>query len=252
MNVPNIWKNAVVTLEIRERIMGGVPLNPKLIEGWIKAGMPSVSEAERAALAARTAEEVPAATEDKAQAMTCCFKRNKEDGLFIEGRQVKAMFKESANVLREVLQKAEHKGSKAKPAKPDAADAAPSPDDKPEKPDTSRKSRFTAIRAKLAERLFVAEDRISIRRDGKILEQADGSEERAIHVLTAMGPRDALKRSEFIEAPATLTFHLKWLADGVIDLDLIAVLLEHASENGIGADRSQGNGRFRVLKLEAL
>lgn len=28
------------------------------------------------------------------------------------------------------------------------------------------------------------------------------------------------------------------------------MILEHASENGLGADRSQGYGRFDVVKLE--
>jgi hypothetical protein len=189
--------------------------------------MPAVDEAARAALATKTVAELGAAVEEKASGMWTAFKRD-ATGIYYEGRCLKAAFKESANILRETLQ-----GEEA-----DAAGKKPT------------KSRYTALRAKLAERLFVEEDVIHfVGADGSRLTEPSGSEERAIHVMTAQGPRDALKRSDFVSAPARLVFHLRWLPDGVCDIDLVRELLEHACWNGIGADRSQGNGRFKVIAV---
>jgi len=230
-----MWNRARVTLSIRERVCGGIPKDQKLIEGWVAANMPEVSAEKQAKLVAKTAAELPAATEEKAEKMWTTFKVAKPDGyIFIEGRQIKAMLKESANILREALITSE----KSEKGKDKAAEKA--------------KSRFTAIRSKVAERLFVEEDRVVFDRNGKRLTEPDGSEERAIHVMTAQGPRDALKRTDFVAAPATISFHLKWVNDSVVDIELVKIFFEHACENGLGADRSQGNGRFAVVAIEPI
>jgi hypothetical protein len=228
----NLWKRVVVELELKNRIVGGVPTDPDLIAGWVAANMPSVSEEEKAKLAEKTVLELGAAAEEKAEGMWTTFKRD-STGVYIEGRQVKAMFKEASNVLREALIKAESKGK-----------------DKDAKKET--KSRFTNLKSKVAERLFVEDEKIYMLRDGKPLPKVDGNEERAIHVMTAQGPRTALKRTDFVNAPATLKFTLRFLGDGVVDQDLIDTLLEYSSWNGVGADRSQGNGLFEVKSVTTL
>ena len=244
-----MWHHAVVDLTIRERLCGGIPKNKDMIEAWIAARMKALAAEKRAELAEKTASELAAATEEAAEKAWCGFKGGTEDhpAIYIEGRQVKAMIKESVNVLRDWLQAHEKK----RPAAPTGVPAPVAPGDKPEKK-AKDKSRYTAIRAKIAERAYVEEDRILFMRDGKALLAPDGSEEKAIHVDTAQGPRDALKRTDYVEAPASITFHMKWLADGVFDVELLGLILEHASENGLGADRSQGNGRFKVEKIEQI
>lgn len=222
-----LWKRIAVTIAIKNRIVGGIPTNPNLIKGWIAASMPDVAEAEREKLAAKTAQELPAAVEEASKAMWTTFKVD-TTGLYIENRQVKAMFKESANILRDMLVKAD------KRAKGEG------------------KSRFTNLKSKLAERLFVEEEKIYLFRNDKPIAKPDGSEERAIHVITAMGPRTALKRVDYVQAPATIKFNLRLLDDGVIDTELVKVLLEHSSYNGLGTDRSQGNGLFEVLDVVEL
>ena len=225
--LPNIWKRFDITLGIRNRIVGGIPTDPELIKGWIGANMPKVAEAERVELASKTVADLGAATEEVAEAMWTTFKRD-EKGVYIEGRQVKAMFKEAANILRETLIKAE-----------DKADA--------------KKSRFTALRSKVAERLFIETEHIHILRDGKPLAKPDGNEERAIHVFTPQGKRSALKRVDFVSNPANVRFVVRHLAgDGLVDRDLMETLLDFSGWNGLGADRSQGNGLFDVVEIQPL
>lgn len=225
-----MWTTYDVRLGIKNRLVGGIPTDPELIAGWIQANMPAATADEKEKLAARTLDELPAATEEKAEGMWTTFKKD-EIGIYIEGRQVKAMFKESANILRDMLIK--HEGKKA------------SKEDK-------TKSRFTNLKARLAERLFVVEDRVHFTRKGASLTKPDGTEERAIHVMTAMGPRSALKRFDYVTAPAEIAFTVKHLNDGVVDLELIQILLEHSGANGIGADRSQGNGLFEVVEIHLI
>jgi hypothetical protein len=229
----SLWSRAEITIALKNRIVGGIPTNANLIEGWIAANMTELSEEKRAELAQKTKEELPAAVEETASKMWTTFKRD-ETGLYIEGRQVKALFKESANILRELLIKSEKKGAKGKEA------------------GNGSKSRFTNFKAKLAERLFVEEEKIYFLRDDQPVTEPDGSEERGIHVMTAQGPRTALKRVDYVAAPATITFHVRWLPDGVIDREIIELLLEHGSMNGLGADRSQGSGLFTVEAVREL
>lgn len=101
----------------------------------------------------------------------------------------------------------------------------------------------------MAERLFVEGDKLYLMRDGKHLATPDRTEEKAIHVMTAQGPRTALKRVDIMDPGVQFEASLKWLDDGIVDLDLVRVFLDYMTVNGIGAERSQGSGQFSfVLK----
>jgi len=220
-----LWQKLEITLLIRNRIVGGIPTSPDLIEGWIASNMKEVAKEEREKLKEATLKELPAATEERAQQMWTTFKVDQHQVPYFEARCVKASLKEGANVLRELLIAEERKNKK---------EGDPT------------KSRFTGLKAKLAERLFVEDEPIYFMRDGQKLKKVDGSEERAIHVMTALGPRTALKRYDFVNAPCELKFQARYLKDKVVDVDLLKVLLEYGSYNGLGADRSQNNGLFEV------
>jgi hypothetical protein len=226
-----LWQKLEVTLKIRNRIVGGIPTDPALIEGWIASNMKEVAKEEREKLKEATIKELPAAVQEKAEGMWTTFKVDKDQVPYFEARCIKASLKEGANVLRELLIADEKKGKKE-------GDPA--------------KSRFTGLKAKLAERLFVEDTPIYFVRDGKKVTKVDGNEERAIHVMTAQGPRTALKRYDFVNAPCELKFQARFLKDKVIDLELLKVLLEYGSYNGLGADRSQNNGLFEVGQINLL
>src|SRR5262245_29947626 len=96
------------------KLMGGIPMDPKVIEGWLrsKAGIKDEEELRQALL--RTAyetgldvsegttyEQLVELTSKVANArQTQGFKRSADDGqLYIESRQVKAMLREATNIL---------------------------------------------------------------------------------------------------------------------------------------------------------
>lgn len=213
------WKNLTVVIKPRTRIVGGTPTDPKMIENWLKANMPNVTEEERAKLAATTVEAVKDTVDEAAGKMWTTFKRD-EKGIYIEGRQLKAAFKEAANILREALMKQETKGD-------------------------AKRSRFTGLRAKLAEHLYVEDDRLYFLKDGKPVKDISGTEERPINVMTMQGPRTALKRIDYVSPDGIeIRAHVRYLDAGIIDEDLIHVLLDYMGWNGLGADRSLGSGQF--------
>lgn len=231
-----MWDRAEVTLELTSALVGGIPQASNLIEGWIKSRMKDITDDERAKIAAADKAELPQLTEDEAKAKGTTFKVDAK-GIFLESRCVKAMLKESGNIIREMLSKAEAKGKKPQDKDNDA---------KPAK----EKSRFTALRSKVAEEVFVEGHAVHIERDGKVLTKPDGSYERPINVITPQGERTSIKRVDYVDPGSQITFRVRWLKGKVMDVDLLATILAHASYNGLGADRSQGNGQFIVKSIK--
>ena len=114
-----------------------------------------------------------------------------------------------------------------------------------------------ALRARVAERVFVlgmpgrSKKFIPLYKGGEPQGSAE-SLERPIHVMTARGQRTALKKTDFVNE-AQLDMVLQVLNDGVITEDILRIILEHAALNGLGTDRSQGNGMFdyELKKIES-
>lgn len=207
----DIWTHYRLTLRV-ENLAGGLPTDPRLIEAWQQARWSKAAKllpgdpASPQEAAERTKEllgpEVPEETG------WTTFARDLQGRLCIEGRQVKAMLKESANILRSMLAK--------------------------------ENKQLSQLRARLAERVFVVERLIPILPERT---EPDRLVERPIHVMTAMGPRDAIKRTDVVDK-AELVATLRVLKDGLFTPELLETILEHASENGLGGDRSQSFGRF--------
>lgn len=226
-----LWRYAEMEFSVVNRLVGGTPTDPLMIEGWLRSNMKSATGEERQKIKETTLDEIKGAVDDAAKSMWTTFKRD-DLGPYVEGRCLKAAFKEAASVLREMLTKADRR------AKGEGKDA---------------KSRYTNLKSKVAERLFVDNEKIRIYRNGVAITLNDvKTEERPIHVDTPQGPRTALKRYDFIEAPATLRFQIRYLDDGIVDEPLIATMIEYMQSNGLLADRSQGNGLFRVVGIRRL
>ena len=187
----DLWNHCRIDLTV-ERLVGGTPANPKLLDTWLetnKAG--SVGREDAALVNARLVEE-------GVEQHTVAFARDEKGNPCFESRALKAALKEAANVL---------------------------------------KARFPDIgypRARLAEQVFVGPKLVPIERPILV-------GERVLHVLTAKGPRDSLKRYEYAE-DVNLKFTCKILKGSGWSLERLGILLTYIKDGGIGADRSQGSG----------
>jgi len=206
-------------LVFRDKLVGGIPKDPKLIEGWLRARarIEDTNELRHAML--RTMSELGAEVRpdmsfndlvDSSDAIappkqTTGFKVG-EEGLYIESRQIKAMLKESTNILF---------GG--------------------ERWGTTKKG----PRAFLAERVFVEPDKLWLG-----TQEPGGIQLMIGHLTGATGPRSTLGYFEYVERP-TLSFRVTVVRD-CITSEQWADIWIHAQENGLGALRSQGFGRFYV------
>jgi hypothetical protein len=221
-------------LQFRDKVMGGTPKDPKLIEAWLraKAGIEDAEEIRRALLRTMsdlgaevnpemTFDELTAASETLASSReTNGFKRD-DNGLYLESRQLKAGLKESTNIL--------YAGEKWGATRRLNA----------------KQQEVSGYQGKspkgfVAERVFVAPDHLILGRP-----EPDGIEMMIGHVTGPDGPRSTLGYYEYVRR-------------GVIEFDVLVTrdsikeewwvdLWTHMEENGLGALRSQGYGKFDLL-----
>jgi hypothetical protein len=200
-----------VTIQMKGKLCGGIPKNQEIISDWIKArtGFDDQKTADQIA-------DMEAHVDEQAEKSWIGFYRN-EDGICVECRGIKAMFKECASVLRITEQK---RGCK---------------------------------------QIFQHGFEIKSVSGGDVIplgrEKADGFVESVCHVMTAQGPRSSLKRVDYVEkiAISFVVLVLRTTAQETrhIGEKEIRKILAFAQENGLGADRSQGRGKFVVTKFEA-
>ncbi len=209
-----------IRLAFRDRVFGGYPKNRELIRSWIKSRTghddeqtdKQVAEAE-AALEGQLLEE----------STWTGFPRD-EVGVYLDSRAVKAMLRECFSVARIFVQK----------------------------PGTKQIFQHALVVDGLQN-----QDRIYLEReDGTHLGEPDGNIERPIHPDTAQGKRSALKRADYAER-VEVEFLLRVLKTHPqegrhIGRDELELALVIGQEDGLGADRSQGFGRFDVIKFDRL
>lgn len=196
---------------ILDRIAGGVPSDPKKVEGWIRSKFSTDRGDEIRELILTSIEErgvdLEGAVEEVAKlGHLNGFKRD-EAGLYIEGRQVKAMIKEAANI----------RWPKRK--------WGPS--------NKGTKSFF-------AEHVFVVDERVHLG-----VSEPTEVIQRFVHTWRGAG----IQYEEVVEdAKVSLTV----ISDFDFDVKDWAALWLTAEQNGLGAARSQGNGRFTVIGWDRL
>lgn len=224
-----------ITVKFQDRVIGGQALNALTVSGDEQAKKPKKSLAEIKTkyndelTKEQIAESLEAiAGQEKDEKSWIGFPRDKKtQHMFIWTRCVKAGYKES-NAVFKILRdraKTEHlrHGMEIKPCKSD------------------RGNRLYFYR---------------LNEDGskKFITEPDGTEERAIQVMTMQGPRTAIKKTDYLEeaylswdlwvAPthAAETRHLK-------EFELINIM-RFMQENGLWADRSIGEGKFDLISIE--
>ena len=216
------YKEFDVTITFEGNVEGGIPKDPSIMKTWLETKGISGAETYQETLAAM---EAPVSDEDKdkveetiVQKNWSGFKKHPEGGLYIEGRQLKAAFKEAANVTKEFLSKANKQLKQA--------------------------------RARLAERVFVWGTDIEGSKEIILLgkHEPDGTDERVVHAQTRKGKISSIKRTDYVTAP-TIKFRLEVLDDKLFTLEILTELLEYMGKNGLGANRSQGAGVFYLNEI---
>jgi len=210
-------------------VAGGTPMHADLIKGWINATNKDKSDEERAKLVKATLETLPEVAEEKEAKSWVGFKRDSDGNLFIEGRCIKAMLKEAANIVKDIVPNGgRQKGKNAKSL-----------------------TGVTAFKSKVADRVFVVEDRIYFVRDGNKINAPDELEERPVHAMTPQGPRSSLKRTDILK-DVEVEFTIRRLATNDVPEPALYACLVYAQQIGLGADRSQSRGTMKDVEVEKI
>lgn len=210
-----------------ETLVGGTPSDTKKAEGWLRTKLGEGREEQVQALAAEIMAERGIPVEEAMQEVLKKehlngFKRDK-NGLYIEGRQLKACIKEAANIRWPKLRW----GPSSK-----------------------------GTRSYFSEHVFVDETSLTIKGPGvtynaeqKVWEPT-GIQQRFVHTWRGNG----IQYEEYVEdaeIECTILTDAENGTKGITD-EQWAHLWVTAETNGLGASRSQGFGRFFVIKWEEL
>lgn len=219
-----------VAIRMRDRIMGGTPADPNVMEGWLrKLGLGTDKQDEIRQIAIQTVrdlggdlsenptwEEVEEVSKSiAASKQTNMFRRHPILGCYIEDRTVKAMLKENCNI---VFAK-DRWGPTNKGAK-----------------------------AYLAERVFVDPGAIALENDRADIHKPDGVHLFIGHVNGPQGKQSTLTYYEYVIQP-TLRFQIRVFEDCITDAQW-GPIWESAQENGHGSLRSQSFGRFDLVQWD--
>jgi hypothetical protein len=205
-------------------IAGGIPSSPSVIEKWIRSKVESNDETIRKLIAETMVERgvdlETAMLEVAAETSVNGFKASEEHGLYIEGRQVKAMLKEAASIAAN-----EGKLSTERWGNPD-----------------KNQSYRKGLKGWFPEHVFVEEDVIPLG-----VREPTETVTGFLHVMTAQGPRNAISRFDYVEE-VKVSLHV--VSDHDFSERDWAMIWLTGGENGLGANRSQGYGRFDVIEWE--
>lgn len=225
------------TIRLNDRLIGGQPKDPKLVEGWLAKNMGLEDDELRARVTQHLTEmgvEVEGLTYDEmrtalaeaaGEIKTQGFKRTSEGHPYIEARHLKAALKESTSI---VFPRGEHKFG------------------------TYRNRSGTEVggkdpKAYVAERVFVKPEVIVVGEEISGVELAIG------HIAdwkAESGSRATIGYFEYVEQPE-IEFMVEARKDS-LSAEQWGKIWAHAELNGLGAMRSQGYGQFIVTKWEAV
>jgi len=200
-------------------IAGGVPSDDKVAEAWLKTKLQDKDDLIREA-AAKTMVERGISMEEAVQVVDSLkhlngFKRDENGQLYIEGRQLKASLKEAVSI---------------------AANAGKITTKGWGTPDN--KNYLKGIKAWFPEHVGIIEDRLLLG-----VREPTGVMQRFVHAPHGTG----IQYEEYVEQ-AKLTFHLE--TDHDFEEVQWAMIWLTGQQQGIGASRSQGFGRYTVTRWE--
>jgi hypothetical protein len=218
-------------------LVGGTPTNQKVAEGWLRSKLADkdsiIQEMVAEVMLERTAAGKPV-TKDEATKLVDIsqhlngFKRQRCDDcgpeglcdgvhqLFMEGRHLKAAIKEAASIAM-ATERLKAKGWGA-----------------------TRKSLLGFI----AEHLFVQENRLPLwTEDGEPVTEPTGVNQQFVSTFRGSG----IKNEEYVE---DVVVHFTVVSDYDFTAEDLAQIWVTGEQNGFGASRSQGYGRYEVIRWE--
>lgn len=201
-------------------IAGGIPSDPKVTEGWLRSKLADKDDLIRELVATTVVER--GVTVDEAVELADSLKhlngfKRDDQGLYIEGRQLKAALKEAAMV---------------------AANAGKLTAKKWGRPDDG--NYLKGIKGWFPEHVFVLEDRLHL------------GVAAATDTITRFTHARGLSSIKSFEVVENAKVEFTVVSDYPFTEEQWAMIWLTGEQQGLGADRSQGMGRYTVTRWDAL
>lgn len=202
-------------------VAGGTPSDPKVARAWLMTKLADRDDLIREKVATImeerkvTAEEATKIVDDLQHLNGFLRDKHAEDTLCLEGRHLKACLKEAASVAM-AAEKIEAKGwGKTK----------------------------KGLLGFIAEHVVVVNDRLDLYREDGWVGEPTGIMQRFVHTWRG----DAIQYEEFVQNCYT---DFTVMSDYEFDVETWAMIWLTAEQQGLGASRSQGFGRFQLKRWE--
>lgn len=220
-----------VHLKFRDRVFAGIPKQGDPLDYFIESK--HMSDAQKADFQERIkAGDLPEEEKEAVKETSwCVFEKNPDGNLCLWHNNIKAMLREIF-VVQGLTARRPKAGKKA--------------EGENQAENASAGGRQTFQHAVCVDPLWTP-----FTRDGKFFQKADGCVDRIKHIQDAAGKRSAIGRHDYLEK-IEMDFILKWPRKGVFTVEDIRMALAAAQEDGLGACRSQGIGKFDVTEFTEL
>jgi len=215
-----LWTKFNVRFDFFDRVCGGIPADPDMVEGWLRARAPKVRPPQSKSID-DIAEEVYATLPEQDpedQRTLNCFQR--VDGHLVVGnRTIRGHIKDCAAILSTLY--------------------------------VGKIEKEKSFSVKVKNAVYYPPELYwlpLIRTEtGEKISKPDGTYDKAVHIMTPQGPRSALKTIEYVEE-ASLIFPLVVLTNTqgklVVSETDLKTLFMYGGTHGFGPERGDGQGRY--------
>jgi hypothetical protein len=244
-------EGVLVRIRFRDKVLAGVPKNGNPLDYYVNSK--HMSDEEKADFVERVKQgEVTPEEKEEIKETSCLqFEKDHDGDLCIYHGNIKAL-------LREIFVCTGLSALRAKgAAKKGKGKNEILPDGTPADSEIAGSDKFDAVhsraggRQNLGHMIHIDPVHVKIMKDGKPTQNPDGVLPKVKHFPSPTGPKSALGNHDFFEY-AEMEFVMKWYKGGIHNHEQVKLAMALAQDDGLGACRSQGFGKFDIVKWETL
>jgi hypothetical protein len=249
-----LYNKVKLTIDFVDKILAGIPQSGNMLDYFISTKHMSDAEKEDFIARIRAGDLTDEEKAEIKETNWTTFERDREGYLTIWANNAKAMIRECISTLgmymerKAVMKKGEEKASAKQTFQHGISVESTNPGD------------LVRLRL-LTDGKYQRKDLGNTRsetfwmpfEDGKFVsvKEPHGYVDRVKHISDASGKRSAIGRHDFMDRPR-IELIIKWIANEVYSLDDMKNIWFVAQDDGLGASRSQGFGKFKVTGWEVL
>jgi hypothetical protein len=236
----------LVRIKFRDKVLSGIPKMGDPLDYYVKSK--NMSDADKDDFLRRV-KEGDVSDEEKEEikeTSSLQFEKDADGDLCIYHGNIKAMLREIFVCTGLTAIRPKGGAKKEKKGKKNESDSEIAGSNEPK---TERAS--AGGRNNLGHMIHVDPIRVKFLKDGKPVQNPDGVLSKIKRISDANGRRSALGNHDYLEG-VELEFILLWYEFGVHKMNEVKLALALAQDDGLGACRSQGYGKFDVVKWEPM